>query len=58
MIEKLKVIFLQQATKMCGKLYFLTSKPVENSVETVENIVKSRFLFKNKRLFLWKTFYI
>ena len=58
MIEKLNVTFLHQTTKMCGKLHIFTHKPVENSVETVENIVKSRFLLKYKRLFLWKTFYI
>lgn len=32
-------------------------KPVENSVETVENIEERSFFHKKKRMFLWKTIF-
>ena len=51
-------MILQALTKMCGKLIFSTGIPVENSVETVENIAKQEDFAKMKRMFLWKSFYI
>lgn len=32
-------------------------KPVENSVETVENIEERSFFRKKKRMFLWKNYF-
>lgn len=52
------MLFRQSLTKMFKRFSFFTHKSVENSVESVENIVKSYLKTKMKQMFLWKTFYI
>ena len=56
-LTKTQDFFRQKSAKICGKPRFFAQISVENFVETVENLDKSRVFDKNKKIVMWKTFF-